>query len=280
MVNHGGQSDAPNLLEHMVEAELTPELRTQFTQLAENWLDADKQSRMTVELGGRINEAYHHTIADIAKLHEGKNYSEDFGKEAYKVAKRLFENDRTDYIHDHKQAKQIVTKFMLNILHEMDTVTAHAIAHAYEHADGSMTDEDRFEYLKGAFQNELGIGGREDDEDKISIDGLIGTITANHRAKQFLMDAASKLKNNYGSVVASKKLAGTVTPERKKAYREFVEGLVAENHLSVNHGKTAFHDTPQWLAIHRELYNHKTYEAPYRNIERLGIQHGAAHGGH
>ncbi|MDO8642161.1 MAG: hypothetical protein Q7R76_01040 [Candidatus Woesearchaeota archaeon] len=268
----------PNVLDYLVEEALTPELKAQFTRLGEDWLDMDKQSRVTTELGERLNRAYEHTAHGMAGLHEGKDYAEDFGKESFKVAKRLFENDKTDYIHDRKQAKETVTKFMLNILHEMGTSTAHAIAHTYDHTEGSRTDEERFEYLKTAFNSELGVGGRgDDDEGSVNIDGLIARMTGSHRAKQTLLDAATKLKSKYAGVVASKKLNSVVTEGKKAAYKAFVEELAGTQNLHPSHAKTAFHETPQWAGIHSDLYNFVTYQQPYQVAHKLGMEPGHGH---
>lgn len=272
-----GQPDAPNLLEHMVEAELTPELRSQFERLGSDWLDSDKQTRMTTELGGKINEAYHHTIGDIAGLHEGKNYTEDFGKEAYRMAKQLFENDKTDYIHNREQARKVASKFMLHVLHEMGTVQAHAIAHAYEHAEGGKTDEERFEYLKGSFHEILGINPQDQNDRERTIDGLIAKMTGTHRAKQHLLAIAAKLKDKYAGHIAEKKVTQVVTDDNESAYKAFVEEKAGTQNLHASHAKTAFHRTGQWAAIHSDMLNFEKYQIPYQNLYNLGMEPGHGH---
>ena len=259
-----------NPLEETVHDELTDERRTKYTEYAIKYLDADEQSRKNTLVGEKIHDAYKTTTKIIPKLHEGKDYSEDFETEEYKKAKKLFDKDKEDYVHDKEQAEKVATEFMLNILKSKGTKVSKAIIKAYDASKGQ-PQEDRFNYLKSSFHDLMGLDvQRIRDHAEHSIDTLVAQMRSGHRAKALMQDFGNFWKKQYAQGLASKKLHEYVHDNEVDAYKKFITDELSGIGMKPKESEVAFHGKQDWYQIHSQAYNHREHEHPHR-LQQRGI---------
>ncbi len=244
-----------SILEETLIEDLTPELTAKYDEFAEKYLDKDGHNEIGVFLGEKIWEAYNETKTFVEGLHEGANYAEDFDKESFKKAKRLFERNSSDYVHNREQAREVVSNYLIQVLRSIDTGTSNQIVQRYESTQDERTEEERFEFLKESFHNLFGINPRTQRGYNMQIDLLVQNMATEHRAKALLQQFGQQWKAVYSGALMSRKFKEVVSDAEMPAYEKYVTAKLAEIDKEPRAGQVAFYDRNQWLDTHFKLVN-------------------------